>query len=179
MIAAALTDPKRLDLPFASWTLDRLAAYLNEHKGIPIKRSRIDEILLAEGLRWRRQETWFGERVDPALRRKKGAIETLYTAPPPGSVVVCLDEMGPESAKSFPGQAVVDDQRATAGRAKQEIDYGRRGKGYVFGAFRPATGEAFTRPYPAAARPTGSTSWSRSSVGCRPRSSGSTRSSTT
>jgi len=32
-------------------------------------------------------------------------------------------------------------------RATQEIDYGRRGKGYVFGAFRPATGEAFTQPY--------------------------------
>jgi transposase len=34
-----------------------------------------------------------------------------------------------------------------AGRSKQEIDYGRRGKGYIFGAFRPATGEALTHPY--------------------------------
>ncbi len=34
-----------------------------------------------------------------------------------------------------------------AERAKQEIDYGRRGKGYVFGAFVPATGEAFTEEY--------------------------------
>ena len=33
VIATALTDPKRLDLPFGSWTLDRLAAYLSEHKG--------------------------------------------------------------------------------------------------------------------------------------------------
>ncbi len=32
-------------------------------------------------------------------------------------------------------------------RATREIDYGRRGGGYIFGAFRPATGEAFTRPY--------------------------------
>ncbi len=31
VIATALTDPKRLDLPFASWTLDRLASYLSEH----------------------------------------------------------------------------------------------------------------------------------------------------
>ncbi len=52
--------------------------------------------------------------------------------------------MGPESAKTFPGRAVV----AGPGRAKQEIDYGRRGKGYIFGAFRPATGDAYTRPYP-------------------------------
>jgi len=27
------------------------------------------------------------------------------------------------------------------------IDYGRRGKGYVFGAFQPVTGEALTAPY--------------------------------
>lgn len=33
-------------------------------------------------------------------------------------------------------------------RARQEIDYGRRGGGYIFGAFRPATGEALTQPYP-------------------------------
>jgi transposase len=49
--------------------------------------------------------------------------------------------MGPESAKSFPGREV------SRGRAKQAADYGRRGKGYVFGAFRPATGEALTHPY--------------------------------
>ena len=58
--------------------------------------------------------------------------------------------MGPESAKSFAGQQVVHPPTKTspAERAKQEIDYGRRGKGYVFGAFAPATGEAFTQPYP-------------------------------
>jgi transposase len=33
-------------------------------------------------------------------------------------------------------------------RATQEIDYGRRGRGYVFGTFVPATGAAMTAPYP-------------------------------
>jgi transposase len=67
--------------------------------------------------------------------------------------VICLDEMGPEAAKSFPGQQVVRalpdpaDARP-AERAKQEVDYGRRGKGYIFGAFCPATGEALTAAYP-------------------------------
>jgi transposase len=73
VIATAFTDPKSLGLPFACWTLDRLQAYLNEQKGIPIKRSRIDEILLEEGLRWRHQETWFGERVDPQFAEKRGS----------------------------------------------------------------------------------------------------------
>ncbi len=72
VIAAALTSPRRLGLPFASWTLDRLAAYLHEHEGIAMRRSRIDEILHREGLRWRRQETWFGERVDPEFAEKRG-----------------------------------------------------------------------------------------------------------
>ena len=63
--------------------------------------------------------------------------------------MICLDEMGPESAKSWPGRRLVRpappaERRA---RATQEADYGRRGSGYVFGAFRPATGEAFTLPY--------------------------------
>jgi transposase len=72
VIATALTEPRALDLPFASWTLDRLAAYLDERKGIAIKRSRIDEILRAEGLRWRRHESWFGARVDPEFAEKRG-----------------------------------------------------------------------------------------------------------
>ena len=67
-------------------------------------------------------------------------------------MTVCLDQMGPESAKSFPGQRLVRAiaRRASepAERATQEIDYGRRGKGYIFGAFVPATGDAFTHPYP-------------------------------
>ena len=70
-------------------------------------------------------------------------IEQLYTQAPENSWVVCLDEMGPESARSYRGQQVVPKPR----RATQEIDYGRRGKGYVFGAFRPATGEALTDTY--------------------------------
>jgi transposase len=72
VIATALTDPRALDLPFASWTLDRLAAYLSEHKGIAIRRSRIDEVLRAEGLRWRQHESWFGARVDPEFAKKRG-----------------------------------------------------------------------------------------------------------
>ena len=62
--------------------------------------------------------------------------------------MICLDEMGPVSAKSYAGHALVSTKTRPAGRAKQEIDYGRRAKGYIFGAFCPATGEAFTHPYP-------------------------------
>jgi len=72
VIATALTKPEGLGLPFASWTLDRLETYLNEQRGLAIKRSRIDELLIAEGLRWRQQEKWFGARVDPDFAEKRG-----------------------------------------------------------------------------------------------------------
>src|SRR3954471_20977150 len=52
VIAAALSRPPDLGLPFASWTLDRLVAYLGE-KGIGMKRSRMSQVLQAEGLKWR------------------------------------------------------------------------------------------------------------------------------
>ena len=72
VIAAALSRPAELGLPFASWTLDRLVAYLGE-KGIGMKRSRMSAVLLAEGLKWRQEETWFGARVDPEFARNRGS----------------------------------------------------------------------------------------------------------
>ncbi|SRR5260370_20065296 len=57
IVATALTDPQVLGEVYRSWTLDRLAAYLAEQHGSAMKRSRLDELLLAEGLRWRKPRT--------------------------------------------------------------------------------------------------------------------------
>ena len=58
--------------------------------------------------------------------------------------------MGPVAVKSYPGKRLVEAlarETKPAGRARQEIDYGRREKaGYVFGALQPQTGEVFTAP---------------------------------
>lgn len=83
-------------------------------KHLSIKRRRIDELL-----------AWFGERVDPEFA-KKGRIGQLYTAPPEGCRVICLDKMGPESVKSFPGSEWV---RVESLREAQELDYGRQIRG--------------------------------------------------
>jgi transposase len=71
VINAALTRPADVGLPFACWTLDRLVAHLGE-RGIAMRRSRISEIFVQEGLKWRHEETWFGERVDPEFTWKRG-----------------------------------------------------------------------------------------------------------
>ena len=73
VIDTALTPPAELGLPFASWTLDRLVAHLSG-KGIGMKRSRIAEIFVQEGLKWRQEETWFGARVDPDFAKKRGQL---------------------------------------------------------------------------------------------------------
>ncbi len=72
VVAVALLKPDSLGLPSGCWTSDRLEAYLHEERGLPIERSRINELLVAEGLRWRTDETWFGERVDPRFAEKRG-----------------------------------------------------------------------------------------------------------
>ena len=86
----------------------------------------------------------------PRVRLKKGAIERLYASPPANSVVVCVDEMGPLSVRPYPGRRLVRGQEeGIAGRARWELELDRDRKrgGYVFGAFRPATGEALTATY--------------------------------
>src|SRR4051794_25617537 len=40
-------------------------------EGIGMKRSRVSEVLQAEGLKWRQEETWFGARVDPQFEHKR------------------------------------------------------------------------------------------------------------
>ena len=72
VIQTALTPPDQLQLPFGAWTLDRLVVYLTEVKGLTIKRSRISQIFLHEGLKWRQQEGWLGQRVDPDFAAKRG-----------------------------------------------------------------------------------------------------------
>ena len=72
VLEAALTRPSELNLGFTCWTFERLAVYVREHLGIQMKKTRIFEILQDEGLRWRKQETWFGERLDPDFAKKRG-----------------------------------------------------------------------------------------------------------
>ena len=66
--------------------------------------------------------------------------------------MVCIDEMGPITARTYWGKQVVDvapglEPPKPAGRAKREIDYERRAKGYVFGALQPASGATLTECY--------------------------------
>ena len=84
VIDTALARPADLGLPFAAWTLDRLVARLAE-QGIAMRRSRISEIFIQEGLKWRHEETWFGARVDPEFARKRGRSSSSTRPPRPAA----------------------------------------------------------------------------------------------
>ena len=180
MIAMALTKPETLGLPFAAWTLDRLAAYLHEHKGHRDAAQPDRRNPAPRGLALAQARDLVRRAGRSSLRGKKGAIETLYTKPPAGSGVICLDEMGPVSAKSYAGRALVQsrrrdrpsaqDRRSTTAGAPKAISLAR----FVRPPARPS-------PIPIldAAAHIGSTFWNTLRAGSRARPSGCTRSWTT
>ena len=71
VINTALTRPAELGLPFASWTLDRLVAHLSE-QGIAMRRSRISEIFIQEGLSGDTRRPGSARGSTPTLRKKGG-----------------------------------------------------------------------------------------------------------
>jgi len=104
VIAAALTHPQELGQAFGSWTFVRLARYLNEEQGIAIKHSRIHELLHAEGLRWREQETWFGARVDPDFAQKRGRSRRSTPAPQQAASCSTWTSWGPRRPSRIPAR---------------------------------------------------------------------------
>ena len=66
---------------------------------------------------------------------------SLYRHPPEDSYVLCVDEPGPTSAKTY------RTSRWYHKCPKLAPDYGRRGKIWTFGAFEPASGQALAGCY--------------------------------
>jgi transposase len=76
--ATALERPQQLGLPYAAWTLDRLAAHLAEQKGITMKRSWLDEVLLSKGRAGASRRIGSASGWIPSLPRKGGHRAALH-----------------------------------------------------------------------------------------------------
>jgi transposase len=74
VIVLARTKPRSLGLPFALWTRARLQQALQERHGLHVTPATIWKWLQAEGLVWKRQQSWFQVQVDPAFSEKRGAF---------------------------------------------------------------------------------------------------------
>ena len=79
LVSLATQKPKSLGYPFELWTLERLQAAFQERYGIHLSDSTIWEWLAAEGLEWKRQQSWFHEteKHDPEFVEKRGASSLL------------------------------------------------------------------------------------------------------
>ncbi len=75
LIALAIQKPRTLGYPHELWTLERLQRAFEERQGVHLSDSTIWEWLAAEGLEWKRQQSWFhdAEHHDPEFVEKRGA----------------------------------------------------------------------------------------------------------
>ena len=74
VITLAVQKPRSLGYPFELWTLARLQVALREKRKLHLSRPTIWRWLVAEGLEWKRQESWFQEadKHDPEFVEKRG-----------------------------------------------------------------------------------------------------------
>jgi len=75
LVALATQKPGTLGYPFELWTLERLQRAFEERQRVHLSDSTIWEWLEAEGLEWKRQQSWFhnAEKHDPEFVEKRGA----------------------------------------------------------------------------------------------------------
>lgn len=74
LIDLVMQKPRTLGYPFELWTMERLQDAYEEREHIHVALSTIWEWLKAEGLNWRRQQSWFHETEhhDPDFVQKRG-----------------------------------------------------------------------------------------------------------
>ena len=83
-----------------------------------------------------------GDQHRPGLRPKRTAIVALSTEPPAGATVICADELGPISPRTFPPPP---DWSADGHRIKAPLEYSRGpDKVWNYGALRMRNGQALT-----------------------------------
>lgn len=79
VIDLALQKPPSLGLPFQLWTVSRLQIEYEARYGLHLSTSTIWEWMKAEGLDWKRQQSWFheAEKHDPEFVEKRGPSSLL------------------------------------------------------------------------------------------------------
>lgn len=125
----------------ACWSHASLRAELAATTGVTLSASEIGRILRNEELRPHRMQLWL-HSPDPAFREKAARVCRLYTNPPPGATVLCVDEKTQIQAlrRRFPGRWPAPGQLG-----RYEFEYRRGGVLALIGAFNVATGDVFAQ----------------------------------
>jgi transposase len=140
--ADAPGSSKSRKLPFEQvWTRRSLGAQVAKETRIALSPSEIGRILHCEGLRPHRVQMWL-HSSDPDFAAKVRVVCMLYTSPPPGATVLCIDEK--------PGMQSLEYLHPTrysrvGQKVRREFEYKRHGTSTLIAAFNPRTGEVFGR----------------------------------
>jgi transposase len=122
------------------WTHALIAGQL---AGTGISASRAGRILADLELRPHRVRGWLNRRDDDQFWAQAAAVCDLYLHPPPGTVVICIDEKTGIQAKCrrYP------ERPPRAGRAaRREFEYVRNGTVSIIAALQVATGQVIAEP---------------------------------
>jgi transposase len=124
----------------SAWTHALIAAQL---AGSGISASQVGRILAGLELAPHRVRGWLNRRDDEQFWAQAGAVCDIYLRPPPGTVVICIDEKTGIQAKyrkhpelpPAPGRA-----------ARREFEYVRNGTVSIIAALHVATGQVVIEP---------------------------------
>jgi transposase len=124
----------------SAWTCALIAAHLAD---TGISASQAGRILAGLELRPHRVRGWLNRRDDDQFWAQAAAVCDLYLHPPPGSVVICIDEKTGIQAKyrRYP------ERPPRPGRlARREFEYVRNGTASIIAALNVATGQVVAEP---------------------------------
>jgi transposase len=121
----------------SQWSHTMIAAHLGD-RGLAISAATVGRVLAQAKVRPHKVCGWLNRVDDPAFWIRAGAVCRLYLNPPPGTVLISVDEKTGIQAKSrrHPQAA------ARPGRdARREFEYVRHGTISIIAAMNVATGE--------------------------------------
>jgi transposase len=138
IVATATGTPPAVE---STWSHRAIAGHLPEPvRGISA--SQVGRILADLDLKPHRIRGWLTRRADPRFYARATDICSLYRNPPPGAVVLSLDEKTAMQARSrrHPGTPP-----APGRPARQEFEYVRHGTASIMAALEVRTGEVLCR----------------------------------
>ena len=111
IVAAATSVPPE---GVTAWTHDLIAARLD---GTGISASQVGRILASLELRPNRVRGWLNRRDDEQFWAQAAAVCDIYLRPPPGTVMICIDEKtGNRAVPQVSRAAATARQAGAAGR---------------------------------------------------------------
>jgi transposase len=135
IIATATSQPPG---PETGWSHARIAAHLAARHQIRISASQAGRILADADIKPHLVRGWLNRTDDPAFFGKARAICELYRNPPPGAVLLSIDEKTGIQARSRKHPA----RRARPGRReRREFEYIRHGTVSLIAAMNVTTGQ--------------------------------------